>query len=122
MEQDLGEVSNFNAQDRVQKEKVARDEAKHDENDSQACKSTKNANSEHPFDEEAVTTEPRPETSEADTKKMKMVQGIDSEEKINTTHVEMTIEENIQKKEEVYETEMHKFTISEYFHISTFKP
>ena len=51
-----------------------------------------------------------------------MVQGIDSEEKINTTHIEMTIEENIQKKEEVYETEMHKFATSEYFHILTFKP
>ncbi|XP_048229837.1 extracellular matrix-binding protein EbhA isoform X7 [Ricinus communis] len=114
LEQELKEISDFEPQDHVHKENEAAPyEEKHDESDSKACESINNTNLDQPFAEGAVTIEPSPETSEAYIAELEKVQKTNPEEKLKTIEAEMIVKEDVQKKEETCETEIHKLIKSD---------
>ncbi|XP_065877863.1 uncharacterized protein [Euphorbia lathyris] len=104
LEKELGEFTKFETQKQVHEAIGGGDEVKNDETESQACKGTENADSQHLSAKGAENTE----TSEAETEKLEKVHASESKEEVENKDVQMSIEENIGKKEESCEEDIQK--------------
>lgn len=102
------EVSKFQPQEVNEANEASTEEVKQIEEASEGCKSTERTALGHTATEEAATKELI--SSEKDDEELQKIYGLDSEEKLEVEDAGENIEEETQKNEEAFDTEMHKST------------